>query len=340
MPLQKLIINNNPFYRNPDHPNFNRRARHHDYTRPARYLITFLKQSSTPALSEIEGFPPYSTYESAQVILSTLGELVFNSLSEWMKKYPQIIVAAYAIMPDHVHLCVDVTTRLPMGLSRAIGRLKGLISAAHHNSLPAEVRPVKMESLFSKGFNDRIAYDSEQWDNQIHYTRDNPRRYMLKQSIPEYMTQRWLITMDDTQYVAKGNIFLLKQPHLFQVKYSRNFSEKESYEWMERGKNMIHNGSIPVSPFIHPKEKELKEYAIKEGFAIVRVCTNGFAERESASGLEFELMAQGRLLLIAPQEHNTRKEDLKYQYAQHLNGVAVSIVKAFSSNKTGKIQPI
>ncbi len=330
----------NPFYRNPDHPNFNRRARHHDYTRPAKYLITFLKQQSTPPLSEIIGFPPYVSYESAQTILSPLGNLIPTAISKWIEKYPQIIVPACAIMPDHIHVCVDVTTPLPNGLSRAIGQLKGLISSAYHNSLPEAVRPNKMQTFFTKGFNDRIAYDADQWENQIHYTRDNPRRYMLKKSIPDYMTRRWIVKMGDEQYMAKGNIFLLKQPHLFPLKFSRRFTDKESWEWMERTRSLILNGSIAVSPYIHPKEKELKQYAMDEGFSMIRICTNGFAEREAASGIEFKLMCEGRLLLIAPIEHNTRKEDLRYSYAQHLNGVAVDVVKAFSSNKTGLFRPL
>lgn len=336
----QITIIDNSFYRNPDHPNFNRRARHHDYTRPAKYLITFLKQPSTPILSEIIGFPPYVSYESAQTILSPLGILISTSISKWLEIYQQIIVATCTIMPDHIHICIAVTTPLPNGLSRAIGRLKGLISSAYYNSLPDTVRPDKMQSLFTKGFNDRIAYDAEQWENQIHYTRDNPRRYMLKKSIPDYMTRRWIVTMGDKKYMAKGNIFLLKQPHLFQVKFSRRFSDKESWEWTERSKSSLHNGSIPVSPFIHPKEKELKQYAVNEGFAMIRICANGFAEREAASGMEFKLMCEGRLLLIAPIEHNTRKEDLRYSYAQHLNGVAVDIVKAFSSTHTGMLRPL
>ncbi len=330
----------NPFYRNPDHPNFNHRARHHDYTRPAKYLITFLKDSTTPVLSNIVGFPPYVSYESAQTILTDLGSLIPTAISKWIEKYPQIIVPACAIMPDHIHLRVDVTSPIPNGLSTAIGRLKGIISSEYHYSLPEWMRPTEMRTLFSKGFNDRIAYDAEQWDNQIHYTRDNPRRYMLKQTFPDYMTRRWIITMGEEQYMAKGNIFLLNQPHLFPVKFSRNFSEKESFEWTERCKSMLHNGSIPVSPFIHPKEKEVKEYAINQGFNIVRICTNGFAERESAAGIEFELMSKGRLLLIAPMEYKTQKQDLKYQYAQHLNGVAVDIVKAFSSSGTGSFRTL
>lgn len=336
----KLPIIDNPFYRNPEHPNFNRRAHHHDYTRPAKYLITFLKQTSTPALSKIEGCPPYVSYESANTILSSIGSQISTAITKWIELYPQIIVAALAIMPDHIHICIDVTTKLPMGLSRAVGRLKGLISSAYHYSLLPELRPTDIQPLFAKGYNDRIAYNKEQWDNQIHYTKDNPRRYILKQSVPHYMTRRWILTMGDEQYMAMGNIFLLKQPHLFQVKFSRRFSEKESEEWMTRGKSMLHNSSIPVSPFIHTKEKELKEYAINEGFAIVRICTNGFAERESAHGIEFKLMTEGRLLFVAPLKHNTHKVDLRYKYAQYLNGVAARIIEAFNSKQTGTIRPL
>lgn len=262
------------------------------------------------------------------------------AISDWIRTYPQINVPAYAVMPDHIHLCVNVTYRLPNGLSRAVGRLKGFISSKYNLSLPEEIRPEEMQTLFEKGFNDRIAYNQEQWDCQIHYTLDNPRRFMLKKCYPDYMLRRWLLTVGNEQYVAKGNVFLLKQPHLFSVKYSRKYSEKEGMEWLDTCKSFMHNGGISVSPFIHPMEKAVRDYAYQEGFGIIRVCTNGFAERESATGTEFELMAQGRLLLIAPIEHNTRKETLTYGKAQTLNKLAVSIVDTFSRNVSGLIRPL
>ncbi|MDE5850864.1 MAG: hypothetical protein K2H38_12040, partial [Muribaculaceae bacterium] len=105
-------------------------------------------------------------------------------------------------------------------------------------------------------------------------------------------------------------------------------------------KSLMHNGGISVSPFIHPMEKAIRDYAYQEGFGLIRVCTNGFAERESASGNEFELMAQGRLLLIAPMEHNTRKETLTYDRAHSFNRLAASIVDTFSRNVSGLIRPL
>lgn len=321
----------NPFYRNPMHPNFNRRAHHHDYTRPARYLITFLKADATPILSRIEGHPPYCSYESAVTILSPVGCVIPDAVARWNEKFPQIYLHAIAIMPDHIHVCVDVTSHLPNGLSRAIGSLKGSISSAYHQSIPEEVRPAEMQTLFAKGFNDRIAYDKEQWERQIHYTFDNPRRYMIKRDMPEYMTTRWIITIGNEQYVAKGNIFLLHQPHILQVKFSKKFQPKEADDWRTWNRTLIQNGSIPISPFIHPEERSMRDYAVDNDLAYVRICENGFAERANAYGKEFHLMSEGRLLLIAPMEHQTRKREMKYQYAQVLNGMAMRISSCINS---------
>ena len=84
----------------------------------------------------------------------------------------------------------------------------------------------------------------------------------------------------------------------------------------------------------------IRDSAVEEGCGIVRVTTNGFAERESATGAEFELMAQGRLLLIAPKEHSTRKESLSYSWAQQLNGLAMRIVNTFRGNVSGLIRAL
>ncbi|MBD5270184.1 MAG: hypothetical protein HDS43_06165 [Bacteroides sp.] len=329
----------NPFYCDPTHTNYNRRAYHHDYTRSARYLITFIKQQDVGPLSNIKESAELPVH-NAYCELSVVGRVIPTAIDDWLIRYPQIKVPVYAVMPDHLHVCVNVTDALPNGLSRAIGSLKGSISSEYHFSLPDQVRPQKMQTLFEKGFNDRIAYSQEQWERQIHYTLDNPRRFLLKRAYPDFMLRRWQLTVGKDRYIAKGNVFLLKQPHVFHVKFSRRYDDSEKVKWMEECRTHILNGGIPVSPFIHPMEKAIRDYAVEEGYGIVRVTTNGFAERESATGAEFELMAQGRLLLIAPKEHSTRKESLSYSWAQQLNGLAMRIVNTFRGNVSGLIRAL
>lgn len=84
----------------------------------------------------------------------------------------------------------------------------------------------------------------------------------------------------------------------------------------------MENGGVLISPFIHPQEKAAKDHALANGGAIIKICDNGFSERHAPRGQEFELMATGRLLLIARTEHHTRTQHLTYGKAQHLNAIA------------------
>lgn len=322
-----------PFYRNPDHPCFNRRAFHHDYNRPARYLITILKNPAIKPFSSITGNPYSKDSKDIAVNLSRTGKTIPDVISNWQFKYP-IIVEQYSIMPDHLHLCMNVAADLPNGLSRAIGNLMGMISKAHWLSIPEEKRPPQMPSMFSKGFNDRIAYTAQQWHRQLQYTADNPRRHLIKKLYPDFLLKRWLLKMPDGRsFILRGNIFLLRQPCLFRVKTSRRFTESEAKATFEDWKRALHNGAVPVSPFIHPHEKSLRDYAVENGFAYIRVCTNGFAERDAPRGKEFELMSAGRLLHIAPVEFNSQKTDLKYSFAQELNRLALEVVNICNSGR-------
>ncbi len=331
----------NPFYRNPDHPNFNRRAHHHDYTRPAKYLITILKNPILPTLSSIAGNASSKKREDITINLSSSGFVIPDTIQAWNRKYPTIYIPEYVIMPDHIHICMDVCAHLPYGLSNPVSNLMGMISKAYHNFLSPLEQPNTMLPFFSKGFNDRIAYSQQQWLRQIDYTIDNPRRYLLKKDYPDYLLKRWLLTIPGgLQFILKGNIFLLKQPFLFRVKTSRHYSQAEADKAMHEWKSYLYNGGIPISPFIHPHEKALKEIAIREGFSFIRICTNGFGERETASGKEFELLSQGRLLLIGQSHYNSQKEDLRYNYAQILNTQAASIAEACNNNSPLSIRVI
>lgn len=265
------------------------------------------------------------------------GSFITEALQPWLEKYKQIELSESVIMPDHIHLCLYVNAYLPNGLSLAVSSLKGMVSRMRHAALPEHIRPGEIEKVFTKGFNDRIARTLEQWERQKHYVRDNPRRYLFKKIYPDYLLRRWIITIGDEEYCAKGNIMLLREPLLFTAKHHRKRTEAESDEYQEACKDHIDNGGVPVSPFIHVKGKAIRDYAIEEGGCYIRICSNGFAERQSAVGYEFDLMAAGRLLLIAPNRHDSQKRDLKYSYAQILNSVAARLVELHDSGITGSI---
>lgn len=332
-------LENNLFMRRPDHPNYKKRAHHHNYKSPAKYLITFLKNPQVPPFSRIIGDVKISEGSQApHPELLPKGELIKEALEKWLEKFPQIKLRESVIMPDHIHLCLEVIASLPNGLSLAISGFKSILKNLDTATFSESTDKNRIISIFESGYNDRIAYTDEKWERQKNYVQDNPRRYLIKKKFPDYMLRRWNLRLGEEEFIAKGNIMLLKEPEHFVAKHYRRWSETESENFQRDARRKIESGAIPVSPFIHPKEKAIRDYAIKEGGCYIRICQNGFAERDSVSGFEFDLMGAGRLLLIAPVEHESRKIDMKYSLAQRLNSVAFLLVKLLKEKAPGLIK--
>jgi len=377
-------MDKNPFLSAPKHPNYLRRARHHDYRRPARYMITLSRNPELPPLSAIAGNPHepspltsfplitqdrpleqsairgnwnyrYSTYsildasshipdcrnipeaysEYPHVVLKPAGKIAVTAISEWAALYPQIAVTAYVIMPDHIHLAIHVHTDLEVGLSRAISRYMGIATRLYRNAVISDDTSTQT-SFFSRGFNDRIAYDDTQQQRQWHYICDNPRRYLIKKFFPRLFHTRWQLSANGKEYIALGNIFLLRTPHRMAVKVSRRHTPAEKSALIEAWHRCAVNGGTLISPFIHPKEKEIYRQAVETGASIIKIMDNGFSERFAPSGQEFELCSAGRLLLIAPSGHQTQAVSMTYAYAQSLNALASHIAV---TDLTGTLRP-
>jgi len=291
-------------------------------------MITITKAAGTPALALVAGNPHViapTDPDAPHTILTPAGEAIAHALTHWLERYPQIRLGAYIIMPDHLHLCIDVQHTLPHGLSRAIAALMGMTTRTWHDSLPTRDCPDPPLPFFSKGFNDRIAYTPERWERMNRYVADNPRRLLIKRLNPDLYLTQWEITTGTATYTASGNIMLLRNPDIEVVRFSRRFSAEEFQRYLAQWHRCVENGGVLISPFIHPQEKASKDHALANGGAIIKICDNGFSERHAPRGQEFELMATGRLLLIARTEHNTRAEKLTYGKAQGLNAIARQI---------------
>lgn len=55
---------------------------------------------------------------------------------------------------------------------------------------------------------------------------------------------------------------------------------------MREWKTNLYNGGIPISPFIHPHEKQLRDFAIQEGFSYIRVCSQTDLQKVKLHRLE------------------------------------------------------
>lgn len=347
----------NPYLRKPDNPSYLRRCRNHDYNRPSRYLITISKSNSIGTFGQIVGnlyIRDSSNPDNPHIQLSLNGQAFEDALSEWKQLYPEIEIPVYQIMPDHIHICVDVKAYLKTGLSRAIARLMGKTTKAiidksismvlnpmcPHHSPDSLTIPLKDDiKAFAKGYNDRIAFNHQQWERQKRYVTDNPRRYLIKKSFPDLFYRRWIIDVEGESYVAQGNVTLLKNPDIQVVRFSRSYVKGEFEAKKGRWTECSRTGGVLISPYIHPEEKDVRKKALAMGGSVIRICENGFTDRFSPQGEEFEYNGGKQLLLIAPMAHNSQRENLTYRKAQSLNAIAERIAAIDWISEEGRIRP-
>lgn len=319
---------NNPYHREPVNPSFLRRAHHHDYRRPAKYMLTFYANRPFVPLSHIAGdyrVTDENHPDFAKAIPTSTGRHIAEAISFWTQKFPQIDVPEHIVMPDHVHLSVHVRRYLSIGLSKAVTSFKGRVTRLYHDSLPADSRPEQPASFFSKGYNDRIAYYPEMFDRQMQYVRDNPRRLLIKRQFPDLFIDVWQIDLGGTSLTARGNLLLLYNPDIQVVRFSRSYTEAEFQSYVARWKACVRNGGVLISPFIHSLERKMMEYALANDGNVIKICDNGLATRDAPKGQEFENMATSRYLQMAPLERSSHRIRMGYERAQHLNLLARTI---------------
>lgn len=300
-------------------PRTTRRAKFRDYQAPGYYMITITAKEQTAPFCRISGAPT-----NPQIVDTPLGLIIHEKVQTMPDYTPQLRVLTHVLMPDHVHILIQVKERLErhlgkviggmMGGSTAMARKKGLISSE--------------ESLFKEKFHDRIVTKVGQIDTLRNYINDNPRRLLIKRRHPDLFKRYLHLQIGDREYAAYGNIFLLKYPDLLPVRIHRRWSEKEFDDYEDKCMAEIGDGTVPISPFIHKREKAIRDKTLEAGGKLIVLRDIGFEDRFKPQGKEFELCAAGRLLLLAPWPENTgRNSHAGYAEFHSLNDMAKAIAE-------------
>lgn len=147
----------------------------------------------------------------------------------------------------------------------------------------------------------------------------------MKRLHPDLFYSRWRVIINSQEYCAVGNIFLLDNPELCVVRFSRRYTESEHELHKQQWHRCLENGGVLVSPFIHPLERAMRNEASDAGGNMIEIRREGFPERYTPQGREFEEMTQGRLLIIGSPTYDTQTQPLTYAKAQTLNTLAEAI---------------
>ena len=128
--------------------------------------------------------PRFGTVIDGQMHLNTAGEIADRHWRNLPRRFSELSLDAYVIMPNHLHGILAIGDDLDGGphlsLGRIVGAYKSMVSSEYAACVRAEMFPPFDRSLWLRGFQDRIVRDDQMLDTLRHYIQGNPGRWTEK----------------------------------------------------------------------------------------------------------------------------------------------------------------
>ena len=238
------------------------------------------------------------------VELTADGEAVVDALQEMPRRYPQVSLLEWQVMPEHVHFVVFVKEKLdrPFGAlvrgfkAGAVKRWKSL----RENAQTQDQRELVSTELpeWSEGFVDVILWRDGQLQAMLDYLADNPRRLAMKRADPGLFKRvvdlQIVLKIGDASsrcreelvghFSAIGNRFLLEAP-LAQVQVSRRFCRYRRITLPIGGSKIARDaGGEPIVELETPEYRARRDEllaAARHGAVLVSPCVSD-GERQIA----------------------------------------------------------
>ena len=166
----------------------------------------------------------------------------------------------------------------------------------------------------------------------IEYVQMNPQRLATKHLMPGYFRVQKGIEIAGQSYAGVGNVGLLQAAHYATVHVRHHLVDDATRgnsqplrDYMNGCILAARQGTVMVSPFISPREKDIKAVLLAEGHPFIVLEDNGFRDFYKPSGDLFDAVAAGRVLILSPWEYDANKRHISRAECVALNGMAEQI---------------
>ena len=315
--------------------------RHHrtdgwDYRGRGIYHFTLVVAERYPLFGELAG-----TADEPFIQLSAFGHQALNLLRDEPRYYGErgysLRILVSQVMPDHIHVVIQVLEPLPQSIGKVIRGFKSacsslyksnyLVSGGNYTAEMQIANDVHFSRIFTRtgsiwetnkaSYHERILHREGQLDAMIKYVKDNPRRLWLKRANPDLFRIRQNIRFGQTTCTALGNIFLADYPQRAVVQCSRRLTQPEIDARKDACLADAANGTVFVSAAISEGEKQICRALREAGFPLIILLEKGFPAPDSPhyryfkpQGIYFEACAAGKLLLVEPSQDFFERPDI------------------------------
>ena len=184
-----------------------------------------------------------------------------------------IEIRNYVVMPDHVHILLQIHERLPKHIGKYIAwfklqcddRYQELQRVTTDRLVLADDPASKNTPLFAPEYHDRILTHAGQLEHMAAYIKDNPRRLALKRANPELFRIR--------QEQRFGAIVCSEHPQREVLQCSRKMTQAEIDAKREECLRAAANGTVYVSAAISEGEKQISRALREAGHEMIILLT-------------------------------------------------------------------
>ena len=321
-------------------PQQHKRSHRNNYHGRGIYMLTLCTEGRLPLLGHLTGESP----ETASIVPTLLGEAVlkcWENIPALQKMFAQkksertgrrckrdLSLVACQLMPDHFHGILFVRSEMDIAVGDVVRGFMVGCTKAYNESLSTPLsggQPLK--PLWEKGYHDRLLLHAGQLQNMIAYVKDNPRRLMLKKTHPGCFAVQRDVQWDGHCFSAVGNLRLLDYP-LHAVHVRSHFSDEEARDYMNGCIFAARKGAALIGAFISPKEKQVREAALKEGLPVICLVSQGFSEYYKPIGGFMDACSHGLMLFLTETSEETgSRKGITREECKTLNALAEEMAR-------------
>ena len=310
--------------------------RHHreqnwDYRGRGIYHFTLATCERYPLFGILIGAHP----EEASVELNEYGKEVLAILQNLPHFYADkgyaIKILATQIMPDHIHLVLQVLEPLPLSVGHIIRGFKSACTMIYkqmyvtgdknvaevHDEEHLDDSIVHFARIFASSnsiwepnparYHERILHKDGQLRSMIDYVHDNPRRLALKRANPDLFRIHQQTRIAGVPCTTLGSMFLAERPMRAVLQCSRSLKPEQIAAKRDECLDDADNGTVFITAAISEGEKQIARTLREAGYPLIVLLEKGFPKPDDPhfqffkpSGAYFEACAAGKLLLVEP----------------------------------------
>ena len=121
---------------------------------------------------------PTSFANNYKVILTSIGKIAEEQILDLEKRFCNVKVKSYVIMPDHIHILVNL--RMESGGASPSPTLNDVVCAFKSLTSRKCKSMFKVEKLFQRSYADHVIRDREDYDKRLKYICENPIRWYYR----------------------------------------------------------------------------------------------------------------------------------------------------------------